>query len=119
MIFDEKNYPTISVKFGKEIHTDDEYDYFIQTWTEINNRRKHYKFIFDVRELESVSMKYVFKIISHLIQLKCEPIHYLQETHLLINSEYVYNILQYIFKVFTPMAKVHIYYNDQIIRIDN
>lgn len=119
VIFDEKEYPMVSVKFGKEIHTDDEYDNFITKWKEINNRRKHYNFIFDVRELESVSMKYVLKLIGHLIQLKCEPIHYLQETHLLINSEYVYNILQYIFKVFTPISRVKIYYNDEIITIDN
>jgi hypothetical protein len=117
--FTEKDYPNISVTFGKDIHTDDEYNHFIQKWTEINNRRNKYNFIVDARELESVSMKYTLKLISHLIQLKCEPVHYLQETHLLINSDYVYNLLQYIFKVITPLSKVHIYYNDQIMIINN
>ena len=119
-MFAQYNYekiPEIKVTFGKTVQNVNDFQDFIDEWRGIYKMDNEFTFFFDTRNIENIEISYLFSLISFMRDIRMNEKALLTKTEVVINSTFVYNLLNMVFKVYTPFCKVIIRYNDNVLEI--
>ena len=106
--FDYIYNPYIIVRLGETIQDDDDFDYFLNKWSELHLRKKKYILIFDTTEVGMVNMKYAIKMTSFIKGLKRQENQYLKGSVIIVKNKYIKFLLKFIFFMQRPVADVHL-----------
>lgn len=106
-------FPIVSVKFTEKIDSDEEFNDFLKQWTLLYSEKKDFSFIFDTIDVGYINLSYCFKMRKFIKKLKKFPHQYLQKSIIIVSNKYMKMLLNLIFSVQRPVAKVYIYnYNE-------
>ena len=111
--YDYTNFPQVKVKFSKSIENDDDFSLFTNTWKEINDKQKHFSFLFDTRDVGFVNLKYAKMMSLFIKKMKENENNVLDFTIIIVNSTFVRYCLKLIFSITTPIAPVYILSNEE------
>jgi len=90
------------------IPQNNEFDEFLQNWLQLYNRQEPFLFLFDIRDLGDISIKYCFKMSLFIRSIRKQNPQYLQKSVILINNNKVKRLLDLIFTLQSPVADVFI-----------
>ena len=124
--YDTSSFPIVKVII-EGLPEGNEFNDFLTQWLSLYERIEHFSFIFDVRNLGLINLKYCIKMSLFIYQLKKREIQYLQKSIILINDTRVKRLLDFIFILQKPVADVFIinteetidYYKDNIQSINS
>ena len=113
-MFAEYNYdsfPLIYVKLNNVVD-DEDFDNFLEEWLNLYIKKNNFIFIFDTTNVCYVPIKYSIRMADFIKNLKNNnSYHYLQKSIIIVNSYFVKNMLNLIFKLQSPVAPVYIIEN--------
>lgn len=113
-MFAEYNYdsfPLIYVKLNNVVD-DEDFDNFLEEWLNLYIKKNNFIFIFDTTNVCYVPIKYSIRMADFIKNLKNNnSYHYLQKNIIIVNSYFVKNMLNLIFKLQSPVAPVYIIEN--------
>ena len=112
--YDYSQAPLIQVTFGKSIQNEEDVNDFLKKWLELYAIKQNFIFLFDTRNMENPPFKYAMRIALFMKQLRKQPIHYLQKSLILVNSDFIRRILDFIFMIQPPIAPVITWTTDEI-----
>lgn len=107
--YDYNNSPNIIVKFGNKIEKEEDFTLFLQKWIELYQKKNDFSFVLDTREIGISNLNYAFKMKKFIKQMKELPEQYLKWTIIIVSNKFIRQILNMIFMVQNPIAKVFIY----------
>ena len=107
--FDGSNFPLVKVIMNNVPESDDEFQSFLNKWSELYEKQQDFKFFFDTTNVGLPHLKYSIKMSQFIKKLKKEPYQYLQESIIIINNNKVKWLLDFIFTIQPPVAPVYIY----------
>ena len=113
-VFNETNFPIVKCIFSKTVENNSDFSAFLQKWIDLYENQKNFTFIFDTTNVEDVPIKYSFKMALFIKELKKRPYHYLQQSIILVNSQKVKYLLDFIFLIQSPVAPVYILYTEKV-----
>ena len=108
--FNYTTFPIVSVKFSEKIESENEFNEFLKKWTLLYGGKKNFIFIFDTIDVGYINISYCFKMRKFIRNLKKFPHQYLQKSMIIVSNKYMKILLNLIFSVQKPVAKVFIYY---------
>ena len=97
----------VKVILGDYIRSDEEFDNFTDEWSEINKKR-NYILIIDTSNVESINIKYVYKLAQFIKSLKECDFKHLQLTIIMIKNSFVNRLLDMLLYIQSPIATVYI-----------
>ena len=100
-------FPIIQVLING-IPQNNEFDEFLQNWLQLYNRQEQFLFLFDIRNLGDISIKYCFKMSLFIRSIRRQNPQYLQKSIILIDNNKVKRLLDLIFTLQSPVADVFI-----------
>jgi len=106
----EKN-NIVKVVFNSSIKDDNDFDNFLEEWLQLYNLQKDFIFIFDTTNVGYIPIKYSFKMSAFIKNLKRKDYQYLKKSIILVQSNFVKNMLDLIFYIQPPVAPVYITQN--------
>jgi len=102
------NFPIVYVKFNY-ITCDKDYDFFENSWLDLYKRNELFYFIFDTTDIHNIHLKYAYKLTTFINFLKREiKNQYLKHSIIIVGNSILKNILNFVFKISTPVAPVYI-----------
>lgn len=120
--FDYNNFPIVYVKLNNNIENDEDFNDFINNWSNLNNNKKNYELIFDTQYCGLIHPKYCFYMTFFIKKLKKEKIKYLQKSKIIVYNSYILKLLELIFYFEKPIAPIEIIFknnNNNIKKIIN
>lgn len=114
--FSEYNYdyfPLVKIKLNNSINNDNDYNDFVNKWTELYERKNPFWFIMDTTNMGMVSISYAYKMGNFIKKLKRNGIQdygnqWLQRSILIVNSSIITSMLKIVFYISPPIAPVFI-----------
>ena len=107
--FNETNFPFVQVKLVGKPQDENDFNLFINKWKELYNNNKDFIFIFDTINVSNPPLKYSLKMSQFIKQLRKNDYQYLKKSIILINSNKIKHMLEFIFLIQPPVAPVYIY----------
>ena len=117
--FDRTNYPYIKVKMSGVPEDDNDFQNFLDQWLSLYDEEKEFTFIFDTLEVGLPQIKYSIKMSQFIKVLKKREYQYLQKSIILINSNKIKHMLDFIFLLQPPVAPVYISNSDSQIELNS
>lgn len=122
-IYDYSRYMSetiVKVTLSSPIKNDMDFDIFLFKWLELYNNKRQFIFIFDTTNVGYIPLKYSLRMSIFIKDLKKQECQYLQKSIILVNSNMVKYMLDFIFMIQPPVAPVYITNEDKdIINIIN
>jgi hypothetical protein len=107
--YDTSNFPIVHVTFESKINEEKDFNDFLQNWIKLYERKENFTFIFDTRNVGFINISYCFKMKTFLGKIKKLPIQYLEKSIIILNNNYIKQLLNIVFKLQKPIATVYIY----------
>ncbi|MBE29545.1 hypothetical protein CL646_05720 [bacterium] len=98
----------VKVTLSSYIENDMDFDIFLLKWLELYNNKKTFIFIFDTSDVGYIPLKYSLRMSIFIKNLKKQDFQYLQKSIILVNSNIVKYMLDFIFMIQPPVAPVYI-----------
>ena len=108
--YDKSSFPLVKVNIVG-IPTNEEFDNFLREWLQLYEEQKDFSFLFDIRELGNVSLKYCVKMSLFIYKLRKKEYQYLQKSVIILNDNRVKRLVDFIFAIQPPVADVFILMN--------
>ena len=108
----EKN-NIVKVVFNSSIKDDNDFDKFIEEWLYLYNLQKEFIFIFNTTNVGYIPIKYSLKMSAFIKNLKSKDYQYLKKSIILVQSNFVKNMLDLIFYIQPPVAPVYLTQNKE------
>ena len=118
-IFNYEKFPEVYVDISGVIKNDEEFDNFINNWTNLYRNQKNFTFIFDTKNCGLVKIKYAIYMAFFIRKIKKEKIQYLEKSIIYIHNKFVLVLLRFIFSIEKPIAPVKLIYTDTSNIINN
>tara|TARA_Y100000768_G_scaffold378740_1_gene353527 strand:+ start:2551 stop:3003 length:453 start_codon:yes stop_codon:yes gene_type:complete len=118
--FDYSFYETnsiVKVKLNKKIKNKEDFYNFLSNWINLYEKKRDFIFIFDTYDVGYIPIKYSIQMSLFIKQLKKKPFQYLQKSIILVNSNIVKHMLDFIFFLQPPVAPVYIINNEDYIDV--
>ena len=115
-IYDYSRYESetiVKVTLSSHIKNDMDFDIFLFKWLELYNNKRPFIFIFDTSNVGYIPLKYSLRMSAFIKKLKKQECQYLQKSIILVNSNIVKYMLDFIFMIQPPVAPVYITNNDK------
>lgn len=109
--YDRSSFPLVKVKIIG-IPSDNDFDEFLRQWLQLYEEMNEFSFLFDIRELGNVSLKYCMKMSLFIYKLRKKEYQYLQKSIIVLNDNKIQRLLDFIFAIQSPVADVFIYNNN-------
>jgi len=109
--YEKKN--IVKVIFNSRIKDDNDFDNFLNDWLQLYNLKKDFIFIFDTTNVGYIPIKYSFKMSAFIKNLKRNEYQYLKKSIILVQSNFVKNMLDLIFYIQPPVAPVYLTQNQE------
>tara|TARA_B100001142_G_scaffold324254_1_gene375665 strand:- start:3 stop:434 length:432 start_codon:yes stop_codon:yes gene_type:complete len=97
----------IKVMFYNEIN-EMYFNKFIEEWQRLYKLKKNFIFIFNTKNVGLMPLSYSIQMSQFISKLKKEPKQYLQKSIIIVNSNIVKYMLNFIFTFQSPVAPVYI-----------
>tara|TARA_B100000900_G_C20545592_1_gene702395 strand:- start:25 stop:459 length:435 start_codon:yes stop_codon:yes gene_type:complete len=110
-VYDSSSFPLVKVKITG-IPSNDDFDEFLRQWLQLYEEMKDFSFLFDIRELGNVSLKYCVKMAMFIYKLRKREYQYLKKSVIVLNDNKIQRLLDFIFAIQSPVADVFIYNNN-------
>lgn len=111
--YDRSSFPLVKVKIvGVPNDNDNDFDEFLRQWLQLYEEMNDFSFLFDIRELGDVSLKYCVKMSMFIYKLRKREHQYLQKSVIVLNDNKIQRLLDFIFAIQSPVADVFIYNNN-------
>jgi hypothetical protein len=107
--YDYSKFPIVNVSFNSNIKDEEEFKLFLKEWLELYKKQKDFTFVFDTTNVGLINISYCFKLKKFIGELKQLPKQYLQKSIIIVSNKYIKHLLNIIFKITKPIAKVYIY----------
>jgi hypothetical protein len=107
--FDRTNFPIVKVTMNSSPESLEDFQDFLNKWTELYEEQNDFSFIFDTQSVTNPPLKYSIKMSQFIKNLRKRDYQYLQKSIILINSNKVQWMLDFIFLIQPPVAPVYIY----------
>ena len=98
----------VRVTFGETITDDNDFNDFLNKWLELYENKKDFIFIFNCENVGYVPIKYSIKMALFIRTLRRKDYQYLQKSIIYIPSPRVKRLLDFIFMIQPPVARVYI-----------
>jgi hypothetical protein len=98
----------VRITFGETITDDSDFNYFLNKWLELYENKKDFIFIFNCENVGYVPIKYSIKMALFIRTLRRKDYQYLQKSIIYIPSPRVKRLLDFIFMIQPPVARVYI-----------
>jgi len=109
--YDRSSFPLVKVKITGIPYGND-FDEFLRKWLELYEEMNDFSFLFDIRELGNINIKYCFKMALFIYKLRKRDYQYLKKSIIIINDNKIQRLLDFIFAIQSPVADVFIYNNN-------
>ena len=109
--YDRTHFPLVKVNISG-IPSNNEFDMFLEEWLNLYEEERDFMFLFDIRDLGDVPIKYCVKMSMFIYRLRKRPYQYLQKSMILLNNNNVKRLLDFIFILQPPVAPVYLYYTE-------
>lgn len=109
--YDRSSFPLVKVKIVG-IPSDNDFDEFLRHWLQLYEEMNDFSFLFDIRELGNVSLKYCVKMAMFIYKLRKREYQYLKKSVIVLNDTKIQRLLDFIFAIQSPVADVFIYNNN-------
>ncbi len=109
--YDRSSFPLVKVKITG-IPSDNDFDEFLRNWLQLYEEMNDFLFLFDIRELGDVSLKYCVKMSMFIYKLRKRENQYLKKSVIVLNDTKIQRLLDFIFAIQSPVADVFIYNNN-------
>ena len=109
--YDRSSFPLVKVKIVG-IPSDNDFDEFLRQWLQLYEEMNDFSFLFDIRELGNVSLKYCVKMAMFIYKLRKREYQYLKKSVIVLNDTKIQRLLDFIFAIQSPVADVFIYNNN-------
>ena len=111
-------YPIVEVNMKGNIENDEEFDSFLNEWSELYRKQRDFVFIFDTRDVGWVSPRYALKMANFITELKKLDRQYLKRSSIVVNSWWIKLLLQLIFYIEPPVSPVDYHPNANSINVE-
>tara|TARA_Y100001970_G_C13857550_1_gene662453 strand:- start:71 stop:499 length:429 start_codon:yes stop_codon:yes gene_type:complete len=124
MVFYEFNYeefPNIKLIFNNDVNNK-ELAIMFDEWLDIYKRSKDFNIIFDITKIKSPTVYFAYKMAKFISILREQtPQHYKNSIVIAPNTRSMKFILNFTFKITTPVSKVYIYWKEEKedVNVDN
>ena len=111
-VINEDDFPFVKIKLCK-VMNDDEYNFIINKWLELYENKKNFILIFNSLESESISIKYIYRLVGFARKLKKLPKEeqYLKYSIVITNRTLVTTLLNIYKKLIKPISKIYVIKN--------
>lgn len=103
----------VKVTLSSPIENDMDFDIFLLKWLELYNNKKEFIFVFDTSGVGYIPLKYSLRMSIFIRNLKKQECQYLQKSIIIVNSNIVKHMLDFIFMIQPPVAPVYITNDDK------
>jgi len=110
--YDRTHFPLVKVTIIG-IPSNNDFDLFLEEWLRLYEENRDFMFLFDIRDLGDVPLKFCVKMSMFIYRLRKRPYQYLQKSMILLNNNNVKRLLDFIFVLQPPVAPVYLYNTDQ------
>ncbi len=108
--FDYTNFPEVKVIFLRDI-MQNEIDGFFEEWMSIYNFKRDFHLIFDVTNLNSAPIKYVYRLVTFINNLKKQKPQLLKYSIIIINNSTIMKFIMNMAMTLTsPAADLYLYW---------
>ena len=107
--FDRSNFPIVKVFMNGDPENMDDFQNFLNEWTKLYDEQNDFIFVFDTKNVRNPPLKYSIKMSQFIKNLRKREYQYLQKSIILIDSNKVKWMLDFIFLIQPPVAPVYIY----------
>ena len=109
--YDRTYFPLVKVNISG-IPSNNDFDLFLEEWLRLYEEERDFMFLFDIRDLGDVSLKYCVKMSMFIYRLRKRPYQYLQKSMILLNNNNIKRLLDFIFILQPPVAPVYLYHTE-------
>ena len=110
--YDRTHFPLVKVNISG-VPSNDDFDSFLEEWLILYEEERDFMFLFDIKNLGDVPIKYCVKMSMFIYKLRKKPYQYLQKSMILLNNRKVESLLNFIFVLQPPVAPVYLYNTDE------
>lgn len=116
--FDYTKFPEVKVIFLRDI-MQNEIDGFFEEWMSIYNFKRDFHLIFDVTNLNSPHVKYVYKLVTFINNLKKQKPQLLKYSIIIINNSTIMKFIMNMAMTLTsPAADLYLYWKKPYERVN-
>ena len=108
--YDRTHFPLVKVNISG-IPSNNDFDLFLEEWLILYEEERDFMFLFDIRNLGDVPIKYCVKMSMFIYRLRKRPYQYLQKSMILLNNNNVKRLLDFISPDF-----VHVLHEGSIVK---
>ena len=116
--YDTSNFPLVKVKLIGNLNDDNQFNQFLNDWLKLYEDQNDFTFLFDTLEVGNPPIKYCIKMANFIKNLRKREYQYLQESIILINNNKIKWMLEFIFQIAPPVARVYIFNINDDLNID-
>ena len=106
--FDMADFPLVKVIMNGKPESDEEFQSFLNEWSTLYDKSDDFTFIFYTEHVSNPDIKYSIKMSQYIKNLRKRDYQYLQKSIILIKSNKVRWMLDFIFSVQPPVADVYL-----------
>ena len=94
--YDYTTFPIVKVTFNEKIESEEDFNEFLKKWVLLYDNKKNFTFIFDVSNVSSFNISYVFKMRKFIKKIKEFPYQYLKKSLIIVSNKYTKYLLSLI-----------------------
>ena len=120
--YDYSKFPEVKIIFNNNQIIKMHVDLFFLEWTRILNSKKHFYMLYDVTQVETAPVYFIYKLVAFIKKMKRMKPLYLQKSIILINNSKIMKFLLKMAMTLTkPAADMYVYWknNYEVIDFDN
>lgn len=120
--YDYSKFPEVKIIFNNNQIIKMHVDLFFLEWTRILNSKKNFYMIYDVTQVETAPVYFIYKLVAFIKKMKRMKPLYLQKSIILINNSKIMKFLLKMAMTLTkPAADMYVYWknNYEVIDFDN
>ena len=106
--FNRDNFPIVKVTMNGKPESHEDFDNFLNDWTKLYEERNDFIFLFDTENVSNPDIKYSIRMSQYIKNLRKKDYQFLQKSIILISSNKVRWMLDFIFSIQPPVADVYL-----------
>lgn len=106
--FNRETFPIVQVTMNGKPESDEDFDDFLNEWSKLYDEKNDFIFLFYTENVSNPDIKYSIKMSQYIKNLRKKDYQYLQKSVILINSNKVRWLLDFIFSIQPPVADVYL-----------
>ena len=103
-----ESHSIVTITLNSQVENDKDFDDFLLQWLNLYNKKRMFTFIFDTSNVGYIPLIYSLRMSAFIGNLKTQKHQFLDKSIILINSNIVKHMLEFIFMIQAPVAPVYI-----------